>query len=189
MIGFLRGVVITQDGGSIIVDVSGVGYKVLVSPKSKATSASSKVQLFIYTHVREDQLDLYGFDSREELKLFEMLLSVSGVGPKTALGIFGRATSREIAQAIVAQDVDFFSSVPRLGKKNAQKIIIELRSKLGASGEVVLSDEQDKETAQVVAALRSFGFSTQEITHALKSVQRDISAKEKIKMALRVLGR
>ena len=132
MIGTLTGTIAYREEQSIIVDVHGVGYRVLVP-----TSVSSKVvneegvKLYTHTHVREDLLELYGFTDPSDLKLFQHLISVSGVGCKTALTVFSVGSRQEISKAIVSNDVAFFTSVPRLGKKNAQKIIIELKNKLG----------------------------------------------------------
>lgn len=124
MIGSLNGIIDYQEASSIIIDVNGVGYKVLV-PVSMPLSLGDKVKLFIHTHVREDLLELYGFKEVQDLKLFEYLISVSGVGCKTALGVFSVGSRAEIIKAIIGNDVGFFTAVPRLGKKNAQKIIIE----------------------------------------------------------------
>src|SRR3990167_434514 len=133
MIGYLNGEVVTRDDPHIIIDVNGVGYKVLAtrSVLSKVI-LNGKLKLFIYTHVREDAISLFGFLDSLDLKLFENLISVSGIGPKTAMNIFSVGTREDVVQAIVTGDVSFFIGVPRLGKKNAQKIIIELKSKLGS---------------------------------------------------------
>src|SRR3990167_8490793 len=132
MIGYLNGNVIVRDDPSLIVDVNGVGYRVLASSDVLASArVGSTLKVFTYTHVREDILELYGFLKYSDLKLFESLIGVSGVGPKTAIGIFAIGSSEQILQAITDADTSFFSRVPRLGSKNAQKIIIELRGKVG----------------------------------------------------------
>ncbi len=192
MIASLSGIVALRDDPYVIVDVGGVGYKVLLSYDvlSKLDAVTGKITLFTYTHVKEDVLALYGFLTLSDLKLFESLISVSGIGPKTALSIFSFGTGEQIAKAIVASDVGFFTSVPRLGKKNAQKIIIELKNKLGSIGDLDLSEKDQKEHEDVIAALKSFGFSTKEAVLAVKEIkQKDLSTQEKIRLALKYLGK
>ena len=157
MIGFLRGEVFFKEGSSIILDVKGVGYKVLGSRDvlSKATKGSS-LELFIYTHVREDNISLFGFLEALDLKLFESLIGVSGIGPKTAMNIFSQGERSEIIAAIATADTSFFKSIPRLGQKNAQKIIIELKNKYGATAELDLSGEDMFGSEEAVIALKSF---------------------------------
>jgi len=189
MIGSINGIVEIKDNPHLIIDVNGVGYRVLVSNNILSKSAiGDRLKLFTYTHVREDQLELFGFLNREELKLFEYLIGVSGVGPKTAIGIFSVGTKDAIVSAIVNADLNFFTSVPRLGKKNAQKIIIELKSKLGSVGDLDLSGD-GKADNEVVLALKNFGFTAGEAREAIKNVQSDLSTQEKIRMALKYLGK
>ena len=129
MIGSLNGKIELLDRPFVIVDISGVGYRVLIADSiyTKLT-IGEKIKLFTFTYVREDALELFGFLTIEDLKIFENLITVSGIGPKTALNIFSFGGRKEIIEAIIKGDVDFFTSVPRLGTKNAQKIIIELKN-------------------------------------------------------------
>lgn len=188
MIGSLNGIIDYQEASSIIIDVNGVGYKVLV-PVSMPLSLGDKVKLFIHTHVREDLLELYGFKEVQDLKLFEYLISVSGVGCKTALGVFSVGSRAEIIKAIIGNDVGFFTAVPRLGKKNAQKIIIELKNKLGGEGDIDLSDE-GSEGNEVIAALKTFGFTPAEARAALKGLNgKGETTSEKVRLALKFLGK
>lgn len=191
MIALLTGKLAFRDDPYIILDVGGVGYKVCLAGNtlSKIGNIGERLQVFTYTYVREDILGLYGFLSKEDLSLFELLISVSGVGPKTALSIFSFGGNDQIRQAIITNDVDFFVSVPRLGRKNAQKIIIELKSKIGGTGELDLSANDLKENQDVVAALRSFGFTPRESALAIKQIKKDsLSTQEKIRLALKYLG-
>src|SRR4051794_33557071 len=128
MIGTLKGVIEYRQDPYLIIDVHGVGYKVYVpnSVLAKISHTGEEIKVFTYTHVRDDALELFGFATAEDLRLFEYLISVSGVGCKTAVGIFSMGNRSDIIKAISGNDVGFFTSVPRLGKKNAQKIIIEL---------------------------------------------------------------
>src|SRR5882757_5682936 len=156
MIGTLKGTIEYREDPSLIVDVNGVGYRVLVpsSVSAKLNGLGEAIKLFTHTHVREDLLELYGFTEPADLKLFTHLISVSGVGCRTALGIFSVGSRHEIVQAISAGDVTFFTTVPRLGKKNGQKIIIELKNKLGAGGDLDLSDPVGSDQSEVIAALK-----------------------------------
>jgi Holliday junction DNA helicase RuvA len=168
-----------------------VGYKVVVANGVLSNlGKNGKVKLFIYTHVREDAISLFGFLDALDLKLFENLISVSGVGPKTAMNIFSIGDREKIIEAIVTNDVSFFSSVPRLGKKNAQKIIIELKSKLGSIEDLDLTKIDVKENSEVITALKQFGFSSKEALGALKNIKGEgKSTEEKIRMALKELGK
>jgi Holliday junction DNA helicase RuvA len=191
MIALLNGKVELLQRPFAIIDVNGVGYKVLLpdSVYSKL-SLDEKVRIFTYTYVREDALDLFGFLEADDLKLFENLLTVSGVGPKTALNIFSFGERKDIIEAIIKGDVAFFTSVPRLGTKNAQKIIIELKNKMGSSADLDLSGKDLLENAEVVQALKNFGFSVGEAQKAVRMVKKDgISTEERIRLALKALGR
>lgn len=192
MIAFLEGTLLLRDDPYIIVNVSGVGYRVVASQAvlSKLGNVGEKITMYIHTHVREDALDLYGFSEQADLKLFEQLIGVSGVGPKTALGIFAVGTRAEIVQAVITGNVLFFTGVPRLGKKNAQKIIIELKGKFGSIQDLDLSESDLVSHNEVVDALLTFGFSKAEIQKALQGLQLDgLSLSEKVKQALKALGR
>lgn len=191
MIAYLTGSVSTKGINYLIIQTSGgVGYKVHV-PADIITSAiiDNPTSLFTHTHVKEDALDLYGFSTQEDLSMFELFLGVSGIGPKTALNIFSNGKLGKIKEAIVKGDVEFFTTVPRLGRKNAQKIIIELRSKLGSLGELDLAAESG-ETKEIIDALKSFGFNVSEAKEALKTI-RDFegNTSDKIRQALKYLGK
>lgn len=188
MIGLLKGTIAYKDASAILLDVQGVGYKVLVPVAFLSKGAlGDGVILYIHTHVREDLLELYGFTEPEDLRIFEYLISVSGVGCKTALGIFSVGARQEIVQAITAGDVAFFMSVPRLGKKNAQKIIIELKSKLGGLTDIDLSQD---ESSEVISALKGFGFSDEEARLALRGIKGEgETVTDKVKLALKYFGK
>lgn len=195
MIGFLRGEVFFKEGSYFILDVKGVGYKVLGSRDVLAKAIKgSPLALFIYTHVREDNISLFGFLEAQDLKLFENLIGVSGIGPKTAMSIFSTGNRNQIVSAISLADTSFFKAVPRLGQKNAQKIIIELKNKFGGLGELDLSGEDISGNEEVETALRGFGFTNKEIHEAVRKVKKNPSASsgqvtETIKLALKYLGK
>jgi|WetSurMetagenome_2_1015567.scaffolds.fasta_scaffold00523_14 holliday junction DNA helicase RuvA len=191
MIGYLKGEVFLKEGSYIILDVRGVGYKVVGSRDvlSKATKGSP-LEIFIYTHVREDNISLFGFMEQADLKLFEHLIGVSGVGPKTAMNIFSIGNRNQIISAIATADTSFFKSVPRLGQKNAQKIIIELKNKFGGVGELDLNSEDMFGNEDVINALKNFGFTGKEIHEAIRSVKKSgQNNSETLKLALKYLGK
>ena len=187
MIGMLRGEVALRDDPFLIVDVSGIGYKVLVSSSVLAkTKLGNKITLFTHTHVREDTLSLFGFSDSSDLKLFEKLIGVSGIGPKTAMNIFSVGDRDSISAAIATGDVDFFTSVPRLGRKSGQKIIIELKGKLDMDSFLGNGEKHN----EILMALKNFGFTVSEIQSALKGVSgQGKTMQEKIKLALKFLGK
>lgn len=191
MIGFVSGVLEMLQRPFIFVNVNGVGYKILVSEKTYAKlKKDDKIKVFTYTYVRDDALELFGFLASEDLLLFENLIKVPGVGPKTAMNVFSFGDRKVIVEAIIKGDVSFFSSVPRLGTKNAQKIIIELKNKMGGEGVLDLSGKDSLENKEVVDALKGFGFSASEAQEALRNINKtDISTEEKIRLALKDLGR
>src|ERR1035437_9844978 len=174
-----------------MIDVNDVGYKVLVPETIYAKlSLGDVVKIFTFTYVREDALDLFGFLEVEDLGLFESLLTVSGIGPKTALNIFSFGERKDIIEAIIKGDVAFFTSVPRLGTKNAQKIIIELKNKMGSGAELDLSGKDLLEDAEVVQALKNFGFSVGEAQKAVREIKQvGLTTEEKIRLTLKNLGK
>lgn len=191
MIGFVKGKVILKDGNELIVDVGGVGYRVLVSEKLlNSLNNKNEIQLYTYTYVKEDVLDLFGFRDLADLKLFKDLISVNGVGPRTAMTIFSFSTREDIIDAVLKGDVSFFTRIPRLGKKNAQKIIIELKSRLKDTSSFDLNAGEKEDNKEVFEALKTFGFSHKEIVESLKNLDSNIkTSDEKIKLALKYLGK
>jgi len=191
MIGLLKGTIEILQRPFVMVDVNGVGYRVLVADTVYAKlSLNEKIKIFTYTHVKEDALELFGFLEAEDLSLFESLITVSGIGPKTALNIFSFGARKDIVEAIVKGDISFFTSVPRLGTKNAQKIIIELKDKMGGAVDLDLSGKDFIENAEVVQALKNFGFSVGEAQKAVREIKtQGLSLDQKIKLALKALSR
>lgn len=189
MISYLKGNLIDNTEQFVTIDVGGVGYAVYTTDhwKTKHTLLS-ECTLFIYTHVKEDALELYGFDSNPERRLFQLLLSVSGVGPRTALHILNHGVTH-IEKAISQADVSFFTSIPRIGKKNAQKIIIELKNKIGSVNEINLNDEPTGMEQDIILALTSMGFSKQEVQQVLqKYFDSAYTIEQNIKTALKHLS-
>lgn len=189
MIGQLTGKPISHTSDALVLDVRGIGYKIFTSPKlHQRLLQLSKVTLFTHTHVRDDTLDLYGFKSLEDLKLFQLIINISGIGPKIGILLMDKGAD-QISSAVSKADVDFFTSVPRLGKKNAQKIIIELKPKLGDLEDLDLVGDSP-ETKEALEALVGLGFSKQKAKIALdQSSKPDHSIEDKIKAAIKYLGK
>ncbi len=187
MIGYLEGKVISKLPGQIIIKTAGVGYLVNIpSSTNIKLNLNDPAEVFIHTHIREDAFDLYGFSNIEELDLFKLVMTVSGIGPKTALLVVDRG-SENVEKAIKEANLDFFTGIPRLGRKNAQKIIIELKNKLGGSKELDLQ-ENTQEFEEIVDALKSMGYSKNEAVKVVKELPKDISLEQKITQALKLLG-
>jgi Holliday junction DNA helicase RuvA len=189
MISQLTGKPLAHTSGIIILQVRGVGYKVFLPPSlALKLLKQPKATLFIHTYVRDDTLALYGFQSLAELQLFEVIISISGIGPKIAIALMDKGVEA-INSAITKADVDFFTSIPRLGKKNAQKIIIELKPKLGDLQDLDLAGESPQ-TQEAITALTSLGFTKRESRQALKQISHpDDTLETKITQAIRYLGK
>ena len=190
MIGYLEGKVTFRGERYIIMDVGGVGYKVFVNAEtlgqiSKAQDTRNK--LWTHLHQREEGPELYGFSRPEELELFETLIGVSGVGPRTALGILNVAPLDMLRRAIATGDISYLTKVSGIGRKTAERILVELREKFGkaeiAGGE--LSEEKD-----AIEALEALGYNPREAREALQKVPVEIEgASKRIKEALKLLGK
>lgn len=176
-------------GGSVIVDVDGVGYEVQVSAYVLGKVAGAEeVSLHIHTYVREDTLALYGFLSEEELSMFQSLISVSGIGPKAALGILSIADIDTIRTAIVNKDPSLLTQVSGVGKKTAERVIVELQNKVSAP--TGTGAEKTTADGEALEALLSLGYKVAEARDALKSVSgKSADIGEKIREALKVLGK
>jgi Holliday junction DNA helicase RuvA len=132
MIGFLSGKVISSKPTKILLDVSGVGYVVLISINTfEKISNKEKISLYIHTHVKEDSITLYGFHNESEMEIFELLISISGIGPKLALGVLSGIQTEDLKDAILNGDVSRIIAIPGIGKKTADRLILELKSKVG----------------------------------------------------------
>jgi holliday junction DNA helicase RuvA len=185
MISFVRGIVTDVTLTTVTLDVSGVGY-LLYAPKSTLIDLHDGETLTCFTHfvVREDAHDLYGFLSKEERAFFLLILSVSGIGPKSALQILDKAPTSRLRTAISQNDIPFLNKVAGIGLKTAQKLVLELRDKIGATEDVHTHD------GDALEALTSLGYSLDESRDALQNVSSDIiKIGDRVKAALKLLGR
>jgi holliday junction DNA helicase RuvA len=199
MIGYLRGRLLRATSDGAVVEANGVGYMVSLgaSAREKLGPAGSQLELHIHTHVREDQLALFGFASPEELDLFEQLIQVDGVGPKVGLAILSAASLDVLKRAILAEDVAPIRRAPGVGPRTAQKVIIDLKPRLEAEA-AILSLPHAQAVAgdgdgprQVEAALRGLGFTAQQARQGLDAVDWSTqpAPQEALAVALRALGR
>jgi len=180
----LRGRPVARRADGLVLDVGGVGYLVQVTPSALRNAAGDdEVTVETYLHVREDALQLYGFADAEERELFEHLLSVSGVGPKVALAIVSGSRPAELRRAIALEDTARFEAIPGIGRKTAQRVVLELKEKLGSfAGEPVLGGSPDLVARD---ALVELGYSLVEAERALAEVDPDLPAEERVRLALR----
>jgi Holliday junction DNA helicase RuvA len=188
MIGFLKGEVLSVDEDSAIVLVSGVGYQVTCSTSFLEELSTSKVteNIWIYTHVREDNIQLFGFPSPANKEIFLSLLKVNGVGPKMAMNILSGCDEQRLMTLIETEDVKGLSSLPKVGKKTAEQIILTLKGKL------VIQDKSANKKAPVRTELHSalvnLGFKPQDVDHVVAGLPADIDFEEGIRQGLSALS-
>ncbi|MFA5932079.1 MAG: Holliday junction branch migration protein RuvA [Candidatus Paceibacterota bacterium] len=190
MIGSIKGKIQLKTEKFIIVETGGVGYKINISPDtlSKTKKVDDEIFLWIHTHVREDALDLYGFLDRGELEFFEMLINVSGIGPRSALAILGIASIETLRKAIGTGDTSYLTKISGIGRKTAEKIVIELRDKVADKNINEKGGNSLKDELDALEALKSLGYSQNEARDALKKVSPDTNTNTKIREALKILG-
>lgn len=188
MIGYLEGTIKKVSAGFAIVSCGGVGYKVAATKETLVRLQSGEtVSLWTHLAVREDSLDLYGFATAEEQQFFALLLTVSGIGPKSALAILDIATVGSLRSAIAVGNAGYLTKVSGVGKKTAEKIVIELRDKVGAAGDSAADLSEDEEALE---AMRSLGYSAQEARDALRRVPADVKKPgERLRAALKSVGK
>lgn len=189
MIAHLKGKIEYLKNNYAVVDVSGVGYKVYLSAYTFGHIAGkSEISLFIHTYVREDTLALYGFLNMEELEMFELLISISGIGPKAATSILSIATPKTIKTAILNEDPSILTKVSGIGKKTAERVILELQNKVAD----ISTGDKEEATVDVdaIEALIMMGYTNTEARDALKNIPLDVKdVGQRVKMALRSLGK
>jgi len=204
VIGFLAGTLAYKGADRLLVEVGGIGYELAASTRTIAALGSVGEEMLLYTHlhVRENEVSLYGFIDEDEKRAFLALIEVSGIGPKVALAALSSLNPRMLAAAVAAEDAALLSSVPGIGKKTAQRLIIDLKGKLAAvfpelspaanaaSGGTGAAQAVGEPSpfADAQAALFSMGFSAAEIAEALTGAQADSDTEELLKHALHRMG-
>ncbi len=192
MISRLTGTIAYIDPKYIVLDVSGVGYKVATTSDilSKLGKDEEKVTLWTFLAVRENALDLYGFLTLAELNFFELLITISGIGPKTALGILNAASVHAIETAVQTGDTSHLTKVSGIGKKVAEKIVMELKDKIDKVAHTPESKSAMKNDADALEALKSLGYTQNEARDVLKELPKTITkTSDKVREALKVLGK
>ncbi len=193
MIASLQGIVDAIGTDWMVVNVGGVGFKVSVptSVLSEGGITGHEIKLFTHLHVREDEMTLYGFAAPEDLRLFDIFLTVSGLGPKTALNMLSAMSSDQLSLAIASASVEMLTSISGIGKKTADRIILELKDKVGAFVTVTPAGRIAQENTDVLSALTSLGYSIAEASRAIAIIPSDkkLSLEERIKLALQYLGK
>ena len=191
MISHIKGIVEEKFGESVIVDVGGVGYEIMVPMLDyDNVSLGEERKFYTYHQVRENTEELYGFSSLAAKKIFELLISVQGVGPKAAIAILSLAETEEVRNAIANADAGFIAKASGVGKKSAERVIVDLRDKVGipsryGATEVIGGGAVSSEPDEALDALIALGFPLKEATAALEKVDKTLPVEERIKMALK----
>ncbi len=191
MIGKLTGTLGEKNPPQVVVDCNGVGYEVDVPMSTfyNLPGAGEKVTLLTHLVVREDAQLLYGFGSNGEREAFRQLIKISGVGPRTALSVLSGMSVADIAQAVTAQDAGRLVKVPGIGKKTAERLLLELKGKLGPDLGVASGPATSDTQADILQALVALGYSDKEAAASLKALPKDVGVSEGIKLALKALNK
>lgn len=192
MIAHIRGIIVEKFGSSLVIDVNGVGYEVTVPlPDFEDAMLEAEEKFYTYHVVRENAEELYGFSSLAAKKLFELLISVQGVGPKAAIQILSLAEAEEVRNAIANADAAFISKASGVGKKSAERVIVDLKDKVGIPSHYGATEVKrgtamtNVEPDEALDALIALGFPLKEATAALESVDKSLPVEERIKLALK----
>lgn len=197
MIAYIKGILDTKQNNFVIIDIQGVGYRIFMPYKTIENIGEIGENVKVYTHyyVREDNISLYGFSTKEELRMFEFLITVSGVGAKSAITMLSEITPSEFALAVITNDIARLTKISGIGKKTAERIILELKDKLKTEQaldakeeikDVVIEDEKIKEA---ISALQVLGYNKKEIEKVLEKIDiQNLGLEELIKCALKYLG-
>lgn len=199
MYAYIKGTLEEKAKDSIVIETAGIGYKIYISEKTMMTlgELGEKIKIYTHYHVREDNISLYGFTSNEELKMFELLLQVSGIGAKTAITMLSNITPSQFALAVISNDIKELVKIPGIGTKSAQRMILELKDKLKVENAIEeKSETKTEEISNVEAineatqALQILGYNKAEIKRVFEKIQlKNVSTEEIIKSALKNLAR
>ena len=192
MIASLKGKLESLGSDFAVINVGGIGLQVYIPTSTLSTlgSVGGDVKLYTHLHLREDSATVYGFVSTEELELFKALINVSGLGPRMALAMLSAMDIEQLTMAIATGNAELLTGIPGIGKKMANRLVLELKDKIGAGLITAPAAQLAEENADVLAALTSLGYSASEATRALASLPRDqeLSLEEKVKLALGYFG-
>lgn len=199
MIAYIKGNLEIKSNTYVVIDVNGVGYKIFMSANAinEIGEIGSIVKVHTYYYVREDNISLYGFNTQEELKMFELLLSVSGIGAKSAITMLSEIKPSNFALAVISDDVKALTKIPGIGAKSAQRIILELKDKLkteqaiskDVSVEMKTFIQNTSQVDEAISALQVLGYNKREIEKAFEQIDcKEANVEELIKKALKILG-
>lgn len=202
MLAYIKGTLEMKMTGYIVIDVGGLGYKIFMSDAGieKIGNIGEKVKVHTYYRVREDDISIYGFNTLEELKMFELLISVSGIGAKTALTMLAVCEPSEFALAVISEDVKTITGIPGIGAKTAQRIILELKDKITKEQQIEdinkkvnklqVAIETNNKVSEAIAALQVLGYNKKEIEKAFANLDKnELTTEELIKKGLNLLGK
>lgn len=195
MLAYIKGNLEIKTNDYIVIDVGGLGYKVNMSKKAleNVGNIGQKIKVYTYYRVREDDISIFGFNTNEELRMFELLLSVSGIGAKVALTILSNIETTEFAIAVITDDITKIVKIPGIGKKTAQRIILELKDKLKtqqlSEGEETKEEKNNESEEEAISALQILGYNKKEIEKAFEKIaNKNVSVEELIKKGLTILS-
>jgi len=197
MYAYINGKIADKANNYVVIDNNGIGYKIYMSPTAigKLPDVGENQKIHTYYYVREDNISLYGFLSNEELRMFELLLSVSGIGAKSAIQILSAITPSSFALAVISNDVSKIVKIPGIGKKTAERMILELKDKLKTEQAISKTEEvkvaiyEDEKDSEAITALQVLGYTRKEIEKALEKIEiQNLSVEEIIRSALKTLG-
>ncbi|HUM56578.1 MAG TPA: Holliday junction branch migration protein RuvA [Bacillota bacterium] len=197
MFHYIRGILAAKFQGTVVIEAQGIGYEIAVPLNSRVLAAGEGEELTVFTYmaVKEDDIALYGFEDEWSLDLFKKLISVSGIGAKAGLAVLSAMSAEEIKKAIIFEDADMLTRAQGIGKKSAQRIVLELKDKLGTPGENGYSQGAaaggifgDNEKEEALNAMIALGYSRSEAAKAMAEIkEKDLTAEEYIRVALKKL--
>lgn len=200
MFSYIKGILIAKSIGYVVIDVGGIGFKIFMSETSikKLGETGEEVKVFTHMQVREDDMSLYGFTTNEELRMFELLISVSGVGAKSAIAMLSNIAPSSFALAVISNDIKALTKIPGIGSKTAQRIVLELKDKLKTeesitnkdNEEIMVAIKDDNKTSEAIQALKVLGYTSAEIDKVLGTLDtNNMTVEDIIRKALVNLGR
>ena len=206
MLAYIKGKLEMKMTGYIVIDIGGLGYKIYMSDTGieKLGNTGETIKVHTYYKVREDDISIYGFNTLEELRMFELLISVSGVGAKTAIAMLAVCEPTDFALAIISEDINTLTQIPGIGAKSAQRIILELKDKIkkeqqiqeltqatkGAKSKVEVAIENTQKIEEAVAALQVLGYNKKEIEKAFEKLdKKELTTEDLIRKGLAILGK
>ena len=185
MIYFLRGKIAAKDKNLVVLETGGVGYEIYVGKKFlDKLKINEEIKIFVYLYLRQDSLELYGFEKESELKYFKTLNNITRIGPKIALKILSLVKIENLERAVLDNDINFLTEISGIGKKNAQRIILELKEKIKGSPSLV----DNKERKTLFEALKKLGYSQEQIRDVIGGIKHDLPLEEKIIKAIKILS-